>query len=260
MVTHTHAARDHNLLGTIVDVNVKASTPGQAEDQTNKVLSEMRRLQCIFDTFDLSSELMAHRSGADAGSELQAVIDLAKQWEQRSGGAFNSEIDGVLNLNAIAKGWIVDRGVELASSMSSVSSAWVNAGGDIAHRGQGSVTVGIEDPGRPYDNVQPANTVSIANAALATSGTSRRGHHILDPATGLPAHDLPSLSVIAPDTATADVLATIGVVMGPARGLDFIDSQPECAALAILCDGTQVKSRRWPSRASPSRGSPTRSR
>lgn len=126
-----------------------------------------------------------------------------------------------VNLNAFAKGWIVDRAVALVVSRFMVRSLSVNAGGDIRHIGGEPLLVGIENPLRPYDDEPPIAVISIRDRGIATSGSARRGvvvdgnryGHVIDPRTGRAADAVASISVIADDAATADVLATaIGVL------------------------------------------------
>ena len=93
------------------------------------------------------------------------------------------------------------------------------------------ITVGIENPLRAYDNEPPIATVRIANAALATSGSSRRGflvagtrfNHVIDPRTGWPVGHIVSSSVVAHDTATADALATLTNILDPSDGIAAAD-------------------------------------
>ena len=80
-----------------------------------------------------------------------------------------------LDLNAFAKGHIVDRALGAAWHAGGLDSIVVNAGGDLAHRGRGAVRVGIENPRRPFDNEPPLAVVEVANTAVATSGGGRRG-------------------------------------------------------------------------------------
>ena len=99
-----------------------------------------------------------------------------------------------VDLNALAKGWIVDRAVEVGRRLDGVSRLVVNAGGDLVHAGDGELTVAIEHPDRPHHNGAPLDRVSISNEALATSGSSHRGFrvagrwygHVLDPRTARP--------------------------------------------------------------------------
>ena len=122
-----------------------------------------------------------------------------------------------IDLNAFAKGWIVDRAVEWALHQPGVLGATVNAGGDLAHRGAGWLRVGVEDPANRYDNGAPLMVMRLANRAIATSGSTRRGvqigerwfGHVLDPRVGRPVETVVQVSVLADDAATADVVATI---------------------------------------------------
>jgi thiamine biosynthesis lipoprotein len=135
-----------------------------------------------------------------------------------------------VDLNALVKGWIVDRAVAVGMAQPDVLGITVNAGGDLCHRGVGSVVVGIEDPYRPYDNVRPLLRVVVHDGALATSGPARRGvrvagrwyGHTVDPRTGRPVDRLVSASVLAPDAATADAVATIVGVGTPEEALEFV--------------------------------------
>lgn len=150
-----------------------------------------------------------------------------------------------LNLNAFAKGWIVDRALELGWSTGLARSIVVNAGGDLAHRGEGAVRVGVENPLRPYDNEPPLMTVDLSNAGMATSGGARKGYriggrryaHVIDPRTGRTVDHIASVTVIAPSAADADVLATVVGVTGVARD--------DVSALVIRPDGTQQETAAW---------------
>ncbi len=191
-------------------------------------------------------------------------------------------VDGVLrrtgdsssvDLNALAKGWIVDRAVAAAMSATGAfpaerpRSVVVNAGGDLVHVGEGSVRVGIEDPRRPHDNAPPLDRVVLAGEALATSGTARRGvriagrwyGHVIDPRTARPTSErtrshrtVCSSSVIAGDAATADAVATVLSVLDPDEGLAFVASMSQVAAASggVACcivtdDGEVHVDDRW---------------
>ncbi len=137
-----------------------------------------------------------------------------------------------VDLNAIAKGFIVDLASETAWRLCELDSLTVGAGGDVAHRGPSPVQIGIEDPSKLLDDAPPMLTVEVHNSAVATSGSARRGvsvgkewiSHVIDPRTGQPAYGSASVTVVAPNATTADVVATIVSVMEPAEGLAFIDT------------------------------------
>lgn len=99
------------------------------------------------------------------------------------------------------------------------------------------------------DNAPPLLTFDLCDAAVATSGSARRGFsvgeewisHVLDPRTGQPAGSSASVTVVAADATTADAVATIVSVMDVAEGLAFVDSlNSEDPALprSGLCNGT----------------------
>jgi len=169
-----------------------------------------------------------------------------------SGIETTAPLDSV-DLNAIAKGWIIDRASTTMSEDSDVVGLTINAGGDLLHRGSTPLIVGIEDPRRPFDNVPPLVEVALHNGALATSGGSRRGWeiggrwygHVIDPRTGWPAEHTASASVLAPDAATADVVATILTVLGPDEGMAFVDAIGDVGCLIVGNDGLLTSNDAW---------------
>ncbi len=158
-----------------------------------------------------------------------------------------------LNLNAIAKGYIVDQAANKALALRGVTSVVVNIGGDLCHLGHGYHDVGIENPHRPYDNEPPISVVRIANQALATSGFSRRGctvngawfSHVIDPRSGWPATAVASASVIAPTAVTADAVATVLSVLTPAEGAAFVDRHADLGYLLVSENGDVVTNATW---------------
>ena len=58
-------------------------------------------------------------------------------------------------------------------------------------------------------------------------------HHIVDPRTGHSAPELASATVIAPDAATADALATLTMVLGPRRGRELLEALPGCEGYLV---------------------------
>lgn len=161
-----------------------------------------------------------------------------------------------LDLNAIAKGRIIDlataAGMRAGAGLG-VTAISLNIGGDLLHCGAGHMTVGIEDPHRPYDNVVPTIAVAIDNRALATSGSARRGFrvggvwhsHVIDPRTGHPVQTVPSASVIAADATTADVVATIIGITSPEAGLAFAASLPDIGCCIVGADATVWRNDVW---------------
>lgn len=157
-----------------------------------------------------------------------------------------------INLNAFVKGWIVDRASESARTVAPSTDILVNAGGDLRHAGSTPIRIGIENPLRPYDNEPPVSIVRLCNAGLATSGRARRGFridgawysHIVDPRSGHTEDHHASISVIAPDAATADVLATVAGLMTADEALSYTQALG-CACFLIDPDGSMRANSAW---------------
>jgi FAD:protein FMN transferase len=197
-------------------------------------------------------EQAAARQASPAADELRAAVGALgtirrpgpPQWEPPSVS---------YSLNAIAKGWIVDRAFAAGWATGDVQSMVVNAGGDLVYRGDGPLTVGIEDPFHRHDNAPPLLTLRMREGALATSGGGRRGWliqgrwyaHVLDPRTGRPADHHASVSVRADDAATADVIATILAVLATDEALAFVETVAGASCCIVASDGTIHRSARW---------------
>ena len=161
-----------------------------------------------------------------------------------------------VNLNAIAKGFIVDRAAAAGMAVAGVDAITVNAGGDLVHRGAGSITVGIEDPRNAYDNTGPLTALTIAREAVATSGSARRGYyvgarrfsHVIDPRTGQPVDRVLSASVVASDAVVADIVATVASVLDPPEGVAFVERLAGVGCYIVDRDGTVWQSSSWTSR------------
>lgn len=131
--------------------------------------------------------------------------------------------DGVkLDLGGIAKGYALDRAYQIAKEIDAKCTGFVEAGGDIRILGPkfGSRpwVIGVRDPRRSESAI---DYIYLTDGAVATSGDYERYfivdgvryHHIFDPKTGYPARGAQSVTVIAKDATTADVLSTSGFVM-----------------------------------------------
>ena len=156
----------------------------------------------------------------------------------------------VLNFNAFAKGRVVDLTCRHVMAHHRLDSVMVNIGGDLQHAGSGVVEAAVENPSAAYDNAAPFAVIRLSNQAIATSGSSRRGFqvgdrwysHVIDPRTGWPVESIMSSSVVAPDAATADAVATVIGVVEPAEGTRFAAKYPHCI---VLADSTAVTNDAW---------------
>ena len=153
-----------------------------------------------------------------------------------------------IDLSAMAKGHGVDR-VAVALAEMGYEGVFAEIGGEIVTRGtkpDGSPwTVAVRNPAAPFDP-RGVTPMPLTDAAMATSGDyfnfhevdGQRYGHTIDPRTGRPVtHDLIAATVVAPDCATADALATALMVMGPTEGYDWAAAR-DVAAMLTRKDGT----------------------
>jgi len=146
-----------------------------------------------------------------------------------------------LDLGGIAKGYAVDKAIGVLKRRG-VKNALVNAGGDLFCLGEGphgKWRVGIQ---HPREEGKIVGIIKISNKAVATSGDYRRYYviegrrygHIINPFTGWTIQGNPmSVTIIAPDTTTADALATGIFVLGPDKGMKIINELPDVEAMII---------------------------
>jgi thiamine biosynthesis lipoprotein len=195
--------------------------------------------------FDVALEPLIQSWGFDSKSpevpnelEIKSVL-LESNWNKiklvNDGKVFRSTKLG-LNFGAIAKGYAVDKAVDVLQK-SGIQSALANAGGEIKTIGDDWV-VGVQHPREPNEIIR---RIKLNGMSAATSGDYEnyfekdnvRYHHILNPKTGYPSRGLQSVTVIHKDNAFADGLATAVFVMGKEKGLELIETLSDTDAMII---------------------------
>ncbi len=163
-----------------------------------------------------------------------------------------------LNFNAVAKGYAVDKVADWIAEHYG-EDVLVEIGGEVAARGTKNGKpwkVGIQVPTKTADGARESfESIPLPDhRAVATSGNYRnyfeedgvRYTHILDPRTGRPERtNLLSVTVLAPDCATADAYATAFMVLGYDRSAQIVKQHPELEAWFIIAgeDGKFVMKR-----------------
>jgi FAD:protein FMN transferase len=149
-----------------------------------------------------------------------------------------------IDLGGIAKGHAVDRGIQLLKARG-FTHAMVNSGGDTRVMGDREGKpwmIGIRHPDRKDEVVL---RMPLEDAAFSTSGDYERFfeeggvryHHILDPKTGRSPHAVRSVTIIASNATRTDGLSKTVFILGPEKGLAFINSLPDADAIVIAADG-----------------------
>ena len=112
-------------------------------------------------------------------------------------------------------------------------------------KGRASESVHIANPLNDTENSAPLATIRAANLAVATSGNSRRGDHIVDPRTGgRPSHIL-SATVVAPNATDAGALATAFTILSVAESRALAAKTPGVEYMLVRNGGDVVRSAGW---------------
>ncbi len=149
-----------------------------------------------------------------------------------------------IDLGGIAKGWAVDRGVEILRGLG-IEHAMVNAGGDtrlLGDRLGKPWIVGIRDPRKDHAVV---TRIPLQDEAISTSGDYERFfeedgvryHHILVPGTGKSPGLVRSVTVIGPTATHTDGLTKPIFILGVERGMEFVRRVKDVEAVIVDNEG-----------------------
>lgn len=157
-----------------------------------------------------------------------------------------------IDLGGIGKGFAADIVAEELLE-EGATGVVVNVGGDLrvagSPEGADGWDLGIENPLDPPHHIA---LLRMAQGGVATSGTTIRrwqrpdgstGHHLIDPTTGRSAETtVLTATVLASDTATAEIFATAAMLMNPVAAMAMLD-RVGLAGLAVSTDGVVHRSR-----------------
>jgi thiamine biosynthesis lipoprotein len=222
------------------------------------VLDWARRAEGLTDGLvdaSLLDERLRAETGQDAGDPRDGrPVRASRRWslDRRARGAVVRREPGVrFDLDGVAKGWLADRALALASARS----AMIDGDGDIAVRvAPGDHwPIGIADPRAPGHTLAVLDLRSDRDApvgmGVATSGTSvhqwthsgRRAHHLIDPRVLRPADtDVVQATVLAATAREAEAWAKVAVIRGSAGAFAALD-QPGVRGLLLLTDDGDLR-------------------
>jgi thiamine biosynthesis lipoprotein len=228
-----------SVLGTSLDLVVRASSSSIADLARQTVLEEIDRLSSILNTRDPASEISLlenSKLGRSPSRELQEVLDAYAYWEHRTDGLFAIRPGGAAtprNVDALGKAYIIDRAVEaVRHACPSVDAVLLNIGGDIVAWGQ-ACEIDVANPRAWYDNAPPLTTIVLENAAVATSGSYARGAHLTDARNGRSLHTGIAATVVARDAVTANALATTLCLTEAEHGIQLVKATRGAEALRV---------------------------
>lgn len=278
------------ILGTSMELILQAQSASQADHCHQQVLSEIERLRKILSTYDPASEIEQAKSAPAwplqrpcFSPELTEMLQMYQTWQTQTQGAIDLNLAGVIalwksaktpptasalqkahaapfawNVDALGKGYIIDKAVTLARSI--IPAGLLNIGGDIRAWGREPWRIGIADPGNPADNAPPLATFDLQNAAVATSGSYARYQiqsapgcglaasaasglanqkisHLINPRTLSPANPNNAAAIIAPDCITANAISTAACVLESSQSIPLANEHAH-AYLITSASGT----------------------
>jgi thiamine biosynthesis lipoprotein len=172
-----------------------------------------------FSTYKENSQVSRIRHGElkieDASEYVQQVWTLCESSRELTLGSFDPwKAEGGYDPSGLVKGWAAEVGAQMLVE-AGIENVLINASGDIVLRGGkpdgGPWNIGIASP----DDVEKyVKFFDVVDGSVATSGDYEKGAHIVDPHTGLIAIGARSATVIGPDGAICDALATALMVDG----------------------------------------------
>ncbi len=292
-------------MATDIDLHIICYRYQSAEQIKDGLISEIRRLEKIFSSYDPKSEVNGVNHNAfdrniPISNELYEVIEEGIRYGSLSNGLFDISVlplirlwkvtdksnrktpgreairkvlgrvnyknirlsEGkirftkdkmALGLGGIAKGYIIDKGIRYLKQQG-VKNALLNIGGDIYALGmtihKKKWKIDINNPRKKRFPKPFIGKISLMNKALATSGDYERfrmtdqglrAHHILNPKTGYPADKSISVSILAPTAMDADIIATTVFVLGPHKGLEFINKLKDVEGFIIYQEDREIK-------------------
>jgi thiamine biosynthesis lipoprotein len=221
-----------------------ATTAGN--DAWQAVIEQLREVDRVFSTYREDSIICRLDRGEleleECPAEVAEVLELGWQAEELSGGAFSivrPDCDGRhrLDPSGVVKGWAAERAAHVLATLDDTDFC-LSAGGDIvchtAEAGGLPWRIGIEHPHNPKSVIA---VVPVRSGAVATSGTTHRGQHIVDARTGRSVEGVASVTVIGSSLTWADIDATAAYAHG-SEAAEWLQTRVDRIALVVWPDAT----------------------
>jgi FAD:protein FMN transferase len=163
--------------------------------------------------------------------------------------------DGMgISLDGIAKGFIVDRAIDVLSDFG-IKHALIDAHGDIRAIGGKNDkvpwTISIQNPDKHSPSI---DTLEIRDGAVSTSASyvihydmERYYHHLLNPGTGHSPQQFLSVTTMADCAADADAIATALFVQDTESGQQMLEQIPGAECFFYTAEEGKIPSKGWPS-------------
>ena len=225
-------------MGTTVSIDVRDQ--GIGPDVLDAAVAVLEEIEDRFSTYRPTSEVCRLDRGElaleDAHPDMREVLGACSVLRAESAGAFDAWRDGRLDPSGYVKGWAAERAADVIRQAGATAFA-LNIGGDVVCAGEPAPgepwRIGVRDPDDP---TRVLLVIGVRDGAVATSGLYERGAHVKDPRTGEAPGEWRSVTVLAPDLATANSIATAALAMG-ASGPAWAATRFACSVAAVDATG-----------------------
>jgi thiamine biosynthesis lipoprotein len=240
--------RVEHIMGMPISVALRgrhADSPA-GRDAWQALTAQLREVDRVFSTYREDSAINRLDRGeltlGQCPPEVAEVLELGRQAELQSGGAFSILLPGAdgrrrLDPSGVVKGWATQRASRFQRELDDTDFC-LSAGGDIVcHTAQPDRPpwrIGIEHPQDPLALIA---VVPVRSGAVATSGTAHRGQHLLDARSGLPVTGVASVTVIGPSLTWVDIDATAAYAQG-SQAAEWLRKRPGHSGLVVWPDAT----------------------
>ncbi|WP_243774352.1 FAD:protein FMN transferase [Actinomadura barringtoniae] len=227
-------------MGTVFSFVIQARRSRELNLALAQAVAWLHHVDSRFSTYRPDSQISRLADGTLTLGECDPVVSevLAHcdALTEASGGWFTATPGGRLDPSGFVKGWAIERASTILHE-AGFTDHYVNGGGDVQLRGESAPghpwRIGLNDPA---DRHRLVAVVSGRDLAVATSGVSERGHHIIDPLTGRPAGELAALTLVGRHLTEVDALATAAFAMGD-DAREWLRTRPDLEAFAVAHDG-----------------------
>ena len=242
-INDERAVHVEHIWGTVITIDVRMHRATQEQrlkvkSAIHDVVQWLQQVDEVFSTYKEHSIVSQIRRNENPYLDL-AVNDVIKRCEKirdLTDGAFDPwAVTGGFDPSGLVKGWAADRAAGILLD-AGFPDFMINAGGDVVVRGEAEAgsdwVIGIQHPTEPG---QVCDHVTVRNLSVATSGLYERGEHIVTSDDSELA--CTSATVIGPDAATADALATALLIKGH-QGMHWFAGLPQWSGHFVVGDRT----------------------
>lgn len=222
----------------VIDRNV-------TDEDIKEIFSYFDYIDNKFSTYKNNSEISRINrkeiEEKDFSNDMKTIFSLSKITKEETNGAFDININGILDPSGIVKGYAILKGAQMLNKK--FKNIYLEIAGDIQVFGKNEKgkdwKIGIRNP---FNKNEIIKVVNLSNRGIATSGNYERGKHIYNLKNKNKTDDIASMTVVAKNIYDADRFATAAFAMGE-KGIDFIASLKDTEGYMIKKDKTAIFTR-----------------